>query len=215
MSRILNKFLDRAYLVLLSVYLYNEYQGFTQLEQLQEAFAEKYPDEKEMIEAIAKHASDEKKHYLMFQSYFEKTNIMPLSVGFKTGYVDLFIKLIFRKPMGSVSPRQIIHDEKMFYQLCRMIMMTERRGLQQVQWLLRTQWIKRHPVLTRIFRVVEKDEPSHFLPYQHWLMRHHQSLPTWREKLADLWVHYTLVYLRVPLLYLNLLRPRMAHFPYQ
>ncbi len=61
--------LARFHDVLLSIYLYNERQGFIYLERLARAFEVKYPAEAAMLEAIRKHARDERKHHDMFQHW--------------------------------------------------------------------------------------------------------------------------------------------------
>ncbi len=206
--------LDRSFLVLLSVYLYNEYQGFTQLGLLLEAFKRKYPNNVEMIAAISKHAADEKKHYLLFRSYFQSKGQMPLRLGSAFGYVDLLVERIFRRPIETLDQVKLFDNEEAFFQLSRLIMMTESRGLKQVQWLLRTRWIQRNDRLYKLFRGIEADEPSHFLPYASWLKKHGAHHATWSEKLVELWVHISLVIFRIPLLFLKFWQPRLKAFPY-
>ena len=41
--------------------------------------------------------------------------------------------------------------------------------------------------LTRIFEVVHRDEPDHFLPYQSWLERNGRVQASWNERAADWW----------------------------
>lgn len=215
MLGVFEKLIDRSYLVLLSVYIHNEYQGFSQLELLLKAFKEKYPLEIEMQAAIARHAADEKKHYLIFKNFFERTHQLPIRVGAGASYVDQFIKLIFKKPLKQLNQKELLSEDESFYRLCRLIMMTERRGLKQVRWLLNTRWIKRHDWLEKAFRVVEKDEPSHFEPYELWLKRNGKDLPTWKEKSADFLIHHSLVFFRVPLLYFNVFQSKLEKFPYE
>lgn len=51
--------------------------------------------------------------------------------------------------------------------------------------------------------MIERDEPSHWRPYEGWLRSHGGALPNRREKMADSWVHRSLVLVKLPLLYLN------------
>lgn len=204
----------RIHLVVLSIYLYNERQGFLQLEALLKAFRQKYPQDQEMAAAIAKHAADEKKHYLMFRNYFEQTGQMPLSLDERIGYVELFILHVFHRPLKMLRQEEILSDEKAFFRLCRVILMTESRGLKQVKWLLKTRWLESEPRLRKIFQIIERDEPSHFLPYQSWLRKHGADLPTFRERAVELWIHGTLVFFRIPALYFKFRNPRLKEFPY-
>lgn len=86
-------------------------------------------------------------------------------------------------------------------------MLTEMRGVRQVEILLRSPLVRRDRTLTKIFRVIERDEPSHWLPYQAWLRRTRGRMPDRREKIAEAWVHRSLMFFKLPLLYLN---PRLA-----
>ena len=195
--------LHRLKIIILSIYLYNEHQGFTQLESLLSAFKVKYPSETEMIEAISKHATDEKKHYLMFAGYFSRTGYSPISVGSTFGYVDQLISNLFGKSITKLDQTQIIENQNLFLKLLRAIMITEERGLKQVQWLLKRKFILNDPLLKSIFSVIVQDEPSHFMPYRNWLEKNHAGLVSWRERLADFRVHYSLIMFKIPLLYLK------------
>ena len=53
--------------VLASIYLYNEFRGYTSLDRVLEALRERCPDEPEFQAEIAKHRADERKHYVMFR----------------------------------------------------------------------------------------------------------------------------------------------------
>src|SRR5574341_1256494 len=83
-------FRARFYDVVASVYLYNEYTGWQGLERLLDAVRTKMPEEREFIAVIAKHAADERKHYLLFRRYFQNEGRMPLRVDATFGYVDQF-----------------------------------------------------------------------------------------------------------------------------
>ena len=65
----------------------------------------------------------------------------------------------------------------------------------------------------RIFRVIERDEPSHCFPYQGWLRERGSHLPGFEEKFTDIWIHYSLMLLKIPILFLNVRMRRLATFP--
>jgi hypothetical protein len=62
--------------------------------------------------------------------------------------------------------------------------------------------------LKKIFQVIRKDEPSHWTPYRDWLEKNNGGDPRWNERAADALVHKSLVFWKVPTLYLNPLLPR-------
>jgi hypothetical protein len=82
-------------------------------------------------------------------------------------------------------------------------MLTEMRGMNQLDVLLKSPAVRSDKVLTRIFEVIERDEPSHWQPYQAWLRAHGGSQPTAAERAADWLVHKTLITVKLPLLFLN------------
>jgi hypothetical protein len=209
----LRAFRERFYHVVASVYLYNEYTGWQGLERLLEAVKTKMPEEREFISVIARHAADERKHYFLFRKYFQTEGRMPLQVDSTFGYVDQFIRLIFRRPLDRLDQEAILADPRQFFRMCRLIMMTEFRGMKQVAALLSNRLIRRHPGLVRIYSVIEQDEPRHCLPYQRWLETKGSHLPGWEERLTDLWIHYSLMLLKIPLLFLRLGAPRLPQFP--
>ena len=96
----------------------------------------------------------------------------------------------------------------MFERLCRVIMLTEMRGMWQVEKLLKSPLIKHDPVMMRIFKIVEKDEPSHWMPYRDWLARTGRRQAKWTERLTDFWIHRELLFLKIPFLFLNPWLPR-------
>jgi hypothetical protein len=87
--------------------------------------------------------------------------------------------------------------------LCRIIVLTERRGYKQVEVLLRNKAVLSDPVLTRIFRIIHKDEPSHWAPYERWLQANGRRKPAWWERRIDGLIHSELLFLKLPLLFLN------------
>jgi hypothetical protein len=206
-------FRDRFYDVVASVYLYNEYTGWQGLERLLEAVKLKMPQEREFIAVMTKHAADERKHYYLFRKYFQGQGKMPLRVDATFGYVDQFIKLIFRRRLPELDQGTILSDDRQFFRMCRLIMMTEFRGMKQVAGLLKNRLIQRHPELERIYQVIERDEPSHCLPYQQWLEKKGGHQPGFIERLADFFVHYSLVVIKLPFLFFNVRTPRLQEFP--
>jgi hypothetical protein len=202
----------RLHDVIASVYLYNEYTGYMELEKLIEALKVKYPAEVDFIQAVEKHCNDERKHYLMFRNYFKKRGYMPYKIDKTYGYVDLFIQHIFKKPIEDLNREEILHNDQLFFKLCRLIMMTEFRGMKQVDVLLKSRKIKDNPGLVKIFKVIERDEPWHCYPYQYWLQKWGKSLPRFQEKITDLWIHYSLVWVKIPLLVVNWRLKRMDDF---
>jgi hypothetical protein len=209
----LQAFRRRYYDVLASVYLYNEYQGYTGLERLLAALRHRYPEEAEFIAAVEKHTEDERKHYRMFKQFFESQDLMPLAVDRTCGYIDQFVRLIFGRSLEELDEEQILDNEELFFKLCRLVMMTEFRGMQQVAVLLRSRIMGHNARLVRIFRVIERDEPSHCFPYQRWLQQRGSHLPGFEERFTDLWIHYSLMLIKIPILFVNLRMRRLTTFP--
>jgi len=206
--------LRQRYLDLLaSVYIYNEHQGYRGLERLLEAIRRRYPEEHEFIAAVEKHTSDERKHYRMFRHYFERQGAMPYHVDRTCGYVDRFITIIFRRNLEDLDTEQLLSSDALFFKLCRLIMMTEFRGMKQVDQLLRSRMVQSSPALMKIFRIVERDEPSHCYPYQHWLRKRGGHEPEFEERTVDLWIHYSLTLIKLPLLYLTPRLRRRTSWP--
>lgn len=208
----INRLINRLHDVIASVYLYNEYTGYKELEKFQIAIEINYPEEKDFINAVKKHYEDEQKHYLIFRNYFKSKNIFPFKIDKTYGYIDLFINHIFNKPIEELNHDEIIHNKHLFFKLCRLIMLTEFRGMKQVDLLLKGPLIKNNISLKKIFKVIERDEPSHCYPYQYWLKKHSAHQPQIQEKLTDLWIHYSLTFIKIPFLFLNFRLKRMAEF---
>lgn len=206
-------FIDRYTTVLVSVYLYNEYRGYTELERLVAALRKKYPSEHEFIAAVEKHTEDERKHYLMFRHYFESRGQMPLTVGNSSGYIDRLVSMIFGSKLDDLNTEEVVTDDNKFFRLCRLIMITEFRGMKQVETILNSRLIHGNGELQRIFKIIERDEPSHWQPYQKWLRSHGSNEPTLRERTADLITHYTLINIKLPLLFCNPFDKRLSKFP--
>ncbi len=189
--------------IILSIYLYNEYQGYTQLKKLRDSFKSKFPADIEMLDSISKHANDEKKHHLMFQNYFNKMEVNPLPIDSKLGYIDQLVLRIFGKPIVDLDQSELLETKEKFHTLLRTIMITEERGLKQVEWLLSQKFVRNDRLLHGIFAVIHRDEPSHFMPYKKYLEDQSAELVSFRERFADFRVHYYMVLFQVPKLYLK------------
>ena len=204
-----SRFLD----VLASIYIYNEHRGYTSLDRVLEAVRARCPDDPAFIAEVEKHRADEHKHYRMFRRYYELQGRMPLKVDRTCGHIDHFIQRMFRCTIDELDTQAIVADPAKFEQLCRVIMLTEQRGMRQVEILLTNPHIRSDKVLKRIFEVVEKDEPDHYLPYQRWLTRQGRATAKWRERWADYWIHKTLMLVKLPAVFLNRSTPRLASWP--
>ncbi|MCH7628620.1 MAG: ferritin-like domain-containing protein [Proteobacteria bacterium] len=209
LARFRARFLD----VLASIYIYNEHRGYTSLDRVLEAVRARCPDEATFIAEVEKHRADERKHYVMFRRWFERQGRMPLSVDRTCGHIDHFIQSVFGCPIEELATAEIVADPEKFEQLCRVIMLTEQRGTRQVAVLLANRHVLSDPVMTRIFRIVERDEPDHWQPYQRWLLAHGRARGRWRERWADYWIHKSLMLVKLPSLFLRRSTPRMAHWP--
>jgi hypothetical protein len=200
----------RRYLDLLgSIYIYNEHRGYTALDRVLEAAKARYPDDQAFIAAIEKHRADERKHYVMFRRWYERRRQMPLFVDRTCGHIDRFVEIMFRKRIDELETRTVVGDDREFEKLCRVISLTEKRGYRQVEILLNHPIVKTDPGLMKIFRVIERDEPSHWEPYDGWLRTNGKREPGWWEKAIDSYIHSELLLLKLPILFLNpLLRRR-------
>lgn len=203
------RFLD----VLASIYIYNEHRGYTALDRVVEAVRARCPDDAEFIAAIAKHRADERKHYMMFRRWFETQGRMPLAVDSTCGHIDRFITKVFGCTIDELDTQGVIASADEFEQLCRVIMLTEQRGMRQVEVLLNNRHVLSDKVMTRIFRIVEKDEPDHWIPYENWLKINGRATARWRERWADFWIHKSLMLVKLPTLFFRRSTPRMAQWP--
>jgi hypothetical protein len=162
-----------------------------------------YPDEKAFIAEVEKHRSDERKHYVMFKRYFELRGYMPYRVDRTCGHIDRLIRLTFGCHIDEMNTREIISSDELFQKLCRIIMLTEIRGMRTVDTLLRSFLVKEDRALIKIFQVIERDEPSHWQPYMRWLRNHGGKMPTLTERVADTCVHLSILCAKLPLLFFN------------
>ncbi|OSZ68364.1 hypothetical protein CAP40_07175 [Sphingomonas sp. IBVSS2] len=194
----------RRYLDLLgSIYIYNEHRGYTSIDRVLEAVKARAPDDHGLIAAIEKHRADERKHYVMFKRWFELQGKMPLQVDRTCGHIDRFVEIMFRRTIDELDTQAVIDDDAQFEKLCRVISLTEQRGYKQVDVLLRHPLVRHDKVLMKIFRVIEKDEPSHWAPYDGWLKANGKRDPRWWERAIDGFIHSELLFLKLPVLFLN------------
>ncbi len=193
------RFLD----IVASIYIYNEHRGYRSIDRVKAAVETRHPGEHAFIAAIAKHRRDERKHYLMFKRYFEKRGTMPYRVDRTCGHIDKLIHLTFGCAIDDLDTGAIAGDARLFDKLCRIIMITEIRGMNQLDVLLENRLVRSDPELVRIYEVIRRDEPSHWRPYRDWLTAHGDCQPTMSERAADAAVHASLVLVKVPALFLN------------
>ena len=198
------RFLD----ILASIYIYNEHRGYSSIDRVLESVYARYPGEKDFIDRVEKHRRDERKHYLMFRRYFEQRGYMPYLVDISCGHIDRLIRLTFGCGIDDLDTKAVTEDDELFFKLCRIIMITEIRGMNQLDVLLEDRLVRSDPPLLKIFEVIRKDEPSHWTPYRNWLAAHDGGDPRWNERAADWLVHRSLVFWKVPALYLNGNLPR-------
>ena len=194
----------RRYLDLLgSIYIYNEHRGYTSIDRVLEAVRAREPDNHALIASIEKHRADERKHYTMFKRWFELQGKMPLRVDRTCGHIDRFVEIIFRRTIDDLDTRAVIANDDLFEKLCRVISLTEQRGYKQVDILLRHPLVRHDKALVKIFQVIERDEPSHWAPYDGWLKANGKREPKWWERAIDTFIHSELLLLKLPVLFLN------------
>ena len=194
----------RRYLdVLGSIYIYNEHRGYTAIDRVLDAVKQRSPDDDALIAAIEQHRVDERTHYVMFRRWFELQGRMPLAVDRTFGHIDRFIEIMFRKKIDELDTQAVVDNDRLFEKLCRVIALTEQRGYRQVEILLDHPMVKSDPVLMKIFAIIKKDEPSHWAPYEGWLRTHGKREPKWWERRVDTFIHSELLFLKLPLLFLN------------
>lgn len=194
----------RRYLDLLgSIYLYNEHRGYTAIDRVSEAVRLRVPEDRAFIAAIARHRADERKHYEMFRRWFSLRDAMPFAVDRSCGHIDRFVEIMFRSRIDGLDTEELVRRDDLFERLCRVIALTERRGYRQVEILLRHPLVRSDKTLTRIFRIIRKDEPSHWAPYESWLSRRGKRQSSWWERRVDGFVHSELLFVKLPLLFLT------------
>ena len=204
----------QRYLDLLgSIYIYNEHRGYTAIDRVLEAIRARSPDDVELIAAVEQHRADERKHYLMFRRWFELRGTMPLFVDRACGHIDRFVEIMFRTRIDELDTQKVVDSTDQFEKLCRVISLTEKRGFRQVEILLKHPLVRGDKVLMKILAIVHEDEPSHWAPYDDWLQRHHKPDPKRWEKAVDGFIHSELLFLKLPILFLNPFLRRRADWP--
>jgi len=194
----------RRYLdVLGSIYIYNEHRGYTAIDRVLDAVRARSPDDVELIAAVERHRLDERKHYVMFRRWFERRGVMPLSVDRAFGHIDRFIEIMFGRSIDRLDTQSVVASDRLFERLCRVIVLTEKRGYRQVEILLENRFVQDDPILMRIFSIIQKDEPSHWAPYEGWLRQNGKRDPRWWERAIDGLVHSELLFIKLPFLFLN------------
>lgn len=204
----LNAFRRRYLDLLASIYIYNEHRGYTSIDRVLEAVRARAPDDHALIAAIEQHRADERKHYVMFKRWFELKGMMPLKVDRTCGHIDRFVEIIFRTTIDNLDTDKIIAEDDEFEKLCRVISLTEQRGYKQVEVLLKHPLVRDDKVMMKIFQVVHRDEPSHWAPYDGWLKANGKRDPKWWERAIDTFIHSELLFLKLPLLFVNVWMPR-------
>ena len=194
-----NRYLD----LLGSIYIYNEHRGYTSIDRVLEAVRLRAPDDHALISAIEQHRADERKHYVMFKRWFELQGKMPLQVDRTCGHIDRFVEIVFGRTIDELDTDRIIAEDAEFEKLCRVISLTEKRGHKQVLILLGHPLVTPDKTLVRIFQIIEKDEPSHWAPYDGWLKANGKRDPKWWERAIDTFIHSELLFLKLPLLFVN------------
>lgn len=200
----MTRWFSRRYLDLLgSIYIYNEHRGYTAIDRVLEAVRARSPGDTAFIALIEGHRADERKHYVMFKRWFERRGVMPLALDRSFGHIDRFIEIMFRTTIDRLDTQAVIDRDELFERLCRVIALTEQRGYRQLEILLKNRMVLGDPVLTRIFQIIRKDEPSHWAPYEGWLRRHGKREPRWWERAVDSFIHSELLFLKLPVLFVN------------
>lgn len=207
------RFAERYRDVVASIYIYNEHRGYTALDRVLGAARRRCADNPAFIAAIAKHRADERKHYLMFKRWFELKGRMPLAVDSGFGHIDRFIRFAFGCGIDELDTEAVISDDAAFDKLCRVIVLTEQRGLRQVEELLVNRLIRADSAMYRIFTIIHRDEPDHFLPYQAWLEAGAKPSTTRRERMADAAIHKILLLIKLPGLFFDRRAKRLADWP--
>jgi hypothetical protein len=93
------------------------------------------------------------------------------------------------------------------------ISLTEKRGFKQVAILLDHPLVRDDRVLMKIFGIIHQDEPSHWAPYDGWLQRNGKREPKWWERAIDTFIHSELLFLKLPVLFVNPFLRRRAEWP--
>jgi len=211
-TRMISAFRRRYLDLLASIYIYNEHRGYTSIDRVLEAVRARAPDDHALIASIERHRADERKHYVMFKRWFELQGKMPLKVDRTCGHIDRFVEIIFRTTIDNLDTNAIIASDDEFEKLCRVISLTEQRGFKQVEILLKHPLVRDDKVLMKIFEIVHRDEPSHWAPYDGWLKANGKRDPKWWERAIDTFIHSELLFLKLPILFVNVWMPRRTEW---
>lgn len=204
----------RRYLdVLGSIYVYNEHRGYTALDRVLEAVGARSPENHAFIAKIEKHRADERKHYLMFQRWYEKQGRMPIFVDRTCGHIDRFVEIMFGTRIDKLDTRRVVAEDRLFEKLCRVISLTEKRGYKQVETLLNHPVVRQNSGLMKIFKIIEQDEPSHWGPYDGWLRQNGKRDANGWERAIDAFIHSELLFLKLPILFVNPFLRRRTEWP--
>jgi hypothetical protein len=206
------RFRERYLDILGSIYIYNEHRGYTAIDDVLDAVRARWPDNGALIARIEKHRADEHKHYMLFRRWFERRGAMPYAVDRAFGHIDRFIGIMFGKKIDELDKMRVVGNDHLFGRLCRVISLTEKRGFKQVEILLRNPHVLSDRMLVKIFRIIEQDEPSHWRPYDDWLEANGVRNARWWERAVDGFVHSELLFLKLPVLFLNPRLKRRASF---
>jgi hypothetical protein len=204
-----NRYLD----LLGSVYVYNEHRGYTAIDRVLAAIRARWPDDQSLIAQVERHRADERKHYLMFRRWFERRGTMPLAVDRTCGHIDRFVGIMFGSTIDDLEPLSVVGCDDLFERMCRVISLTEQRGHRQVQTLLRHPLVRSDAQLIKILRIIERDEPSHWAPYDEWLRLHGRREPSWWERAIDKAIHSELLFVKLPILFLAVTMKRLSRWP--
>ena len=186
-----------------SIYIYNEHRGYTALDRVLRAVQARSPDDHAFLAEIEQHRADEYKHYLMFKRWWEKRGVMPYAIDRTCGHIDRFVEIMFRSRIDDLDEDRLIRDDRNFEKMCRVIALTERRGYRQLDILLRHPTVLRDRMLTKMFRIIQVDEPRHWSPYEGWLKARAMREPAWWERAIDGLIHSELLLLKLPVLFLS------------
>ena len=194
------------------MYLYNEHRGYRGLDRVLDGVRRMVPEGDPFVAKIESHRADERKHYVMFKRWFERRGQMPYDVG-DAGHIDGIIQMFFGREIDDLEPTPFVSDEAKFAGLCRAIALTERRGMRQVRQFLSEPVVQADPHLIKIFRVVERDEPSHWEPYEEWLREHGFPQARLRDRAGDIAAHIVLVAGKFPFMLANPRLRRRTDWP--
>jgi hypothetical protein len=208
-----NLFRQRYLDLLGSIYIYNEHRGYLAIDRVLDAISIRSPGDTALIASVEKHRADERKHYLMFRRWFELRGTKPLFIDRTCGHIDRFVEIMFGQRIDDLDTQKVIDSDDLFEKLCRVISLTEQRGFKQVEVLLKHPLVRGDKVLMRIFAIVHRDEPSHWAPYDTWLKDNQKRAPKWWERAIDGFIHSELLFLKLPLLFLNPFLRRRTDWP--